>query len=91
MVHGIFLYKKMIALLSMRLNLKPPTILYYLPQTKLFLMPLKILLCVSQMMLPMNDSFPSQSCEQSISRKYVSVNKASQSTVIHHFVNFYYA
>lgn len=84
-------YIKMIALLSMRLNLKPPTILYYLPQTKLFLIPLKILLCVSQMMLPMNDSFPSQSCEQSISRKYVSVNKASQSTVIHHFVNFYYA
>lgn len=61
--------KKMIALLSMRLNLKPPTVLYYLPQTKLFLMPLKILLCVSQMMLPMNESFPSQSCEQSISRK----------------------
>lgn len=56
----------MIALLSMGRNLKPPTILYYLPQTKLFLMPLKILLCVSQMMLAMNDSFQSQSCEQAI-------------------------
>lgn len=80
--------KKMIALLSMRLNLKPPTILYYLPQTKL---------CLSRFYYVflkwcyqwMNHS--QAKVVSNLSQGNVSVNKASQSTVIHHFVNFYYA